>query len=239
MGAAIGALAVEEILLGTLLGTLLGLGFSFGVAAAFELAMQSCSCGDAPDIVQSDVVKFKVTDNSEISASSLMSATLCGTAVQNQTVPYTFSFLIGKGLSDGRPMYHAGLLLGGSFDVSGEAYKYAFAERWNGSVLVTFSKDKHQVLSRLKQIWVGGVLLDDCKETPEFGSVSPAPDMVTFVHEELARKLSTRNFKSPEDLAKNLKYTNCIAFAMRAGLLLAGYSEKQDFVDTCMTAIQG
>ena len=123
----------------------------------------------------------------------------------------------------------------GSFDVSGSAFNFMFVDRWQDGVVVTFYKTKQQALDRLRKIRVGEIPLTDCSETPEYASISPATTMTTFIHDELKRVLDMRSFSKPEDLQK-MKLTNCIVFAMRAGILLAA-EEKDHFLQQALSAI--
>ena len=80
---------------------------------------------------------------------------------------------------------------------------------------------------------VNDVPLTDCDETPAFTSFTPAGDLVQYVQEDLAKKLSVTGFKSEQGLA-NPTITNCIAFAIRGGMLLAGHDKAENFVKTCI-----
>ncbi|CAK9117476.1 unnamed protein product [Durusdinium trenchii] len=203
MGPALGvgaAVAAEEIIAVTAVAVLGGF-FAVGAACAFAEVMQNCSCGPAPDIPQDQsspdqMLTFKIKSQTDISSLTLVSAVLHGTTITNQKVPFTYSFLIGKGGADCRPRYHAGILIAGDFDAEGRKYGFLFAERWTDCVRVNLFASKSQ---------------------------------------ELPRRIDMHSFKKPEDL-KNMDKTNCIAFGMRAGILL-GQDERDHFLATCMTAI--
>ena len=238
MGAALGVLAAEEIIALVVLGVM---GTAAAVAGGVMLATatQNCSCGAAPTIIQANSEAFKITAASDISALSMVSAALQGQTVRNSKVPFNFSFVIGKGGSSGKPAYHAGVLIEGDFDVSGSAFNFMFVDRWKDGVVITFYETRQQAFDRLRKISVQTVsdtfLLTDCSETPQYSSLSPATAMATFVHEELKRVLDMRSFSKPEDLRK-MKLTNCIVFAIRAGILLAA-EEQDNFLKAALTAI--
>ena len=242
MGPALGvgaAVAAEEIIAVTAVAVLGGF-FAVGAACAFAEVMQNCSCGPAPDIPQDQsspdqMLTFKIKSQTDISSLTLVSAVLHGTTITNQKVPFTYSFLIGKGGADCRPRYHAGILIAGDFDAEGRKFGFLFAERWADSVRVNLFKSKRQALMLLRSINANTVDSTDCNETPSFTSLTTANAMVEFIHEEFSRKLDLRSFKTPEDL-KKMRFTNCIVFALRAGILL-GQDERDHFLATCMTAI--
>ena len=232
-------MAAEEIIAVTAVAVLGGF-FAVGAACAFAEVMQNCSCGPAPDIPQDQsspdqMLTFKIKSQTDISSLTLVSAVLHGTTITNQKVPFTYSFLIGKGGADCRPRYHAGILIAGDFDAEGRKYGFLFAERWTDCVRVNLFASKSQALMHLSKINVSGVQLTDCNETPSFTSMTTANAMVEFVRQELPRRIDMHSFKKPEDL-KNMDKTNCIAFGMRAGILL-GQDERDHFLATCMTAI--
>ena len=77
--------------------------------------------------------------------------------------------------------------------------------------------------------------MTDCDETPAFHAVKPATDMVQYVHEDFAKRMSTTSFQSERDLS-NPSITNCIAFAVRGGMMLAG-NDAENFLRTCGAAI--
>ena len=240
MGAAVGALAAEEIIALVLGGTIVVGGVAAAVAFSDVVQHSSCAaCAAAPDAVRtSGNVKttFRIKHREDISALSLVSAVLEGTEVLNKKVPYGFSFVIGKGENPKQPAYHAGILINGDFDVEGNNYPFMFVDRWKDALVVNFYREKRQALERLKSIQVGRVLLTDCNETPTFSSWTTANDMVQFAQEELLRKMDLRSFRSPEDLRK-MQLTNCIVFAIRAGILLAA-EDTNHFYTACMAAIE-
>lgn len=217
-----------------------------GALAAILEALQNCSCGNAPDIP--DVFEhgvpltktLKVSEVQEIEALTLMSAQLKGHQIKNSSVPYSFSFVVGKGSSTGRRVYHAVVLIHGQFDVQGDKFDYMLAERWCDGINVIFFTEKAMVFSHLQKITVGpdAIPLTDCSESPTFHSMVPAIDMVQYVQDDLGRELRISDFKGEGDLA-NLRITNCVAFAIRAGMLLAGPDNADNFVKTCGSAIRG
>ncbi|CAK9020407.1 Uncharacterized protein SCF082_LOCUS14907 [Durusdinium trenchii] len=240
MGPALGVLAAEEIIAIAIGTVVIGGGTAYLAAHAFEHAVQNCPCGPAPDIPQDQnipdqVMTFKIKSQTDISSLTLVSAVLRGTTITNQKVPFTYSFLIGKGEADGQHLYHAGILIEGDFDAEGRKFGFLFAERWADSVRVNLFKSKRQALMLLRSINANTVDSTDCNETPSFTSLTTANAMVEFIHEEFSRKLDLRSFKTPEDL-KKMRFTNCIVFALRAGILL-GQDERDHFLATCMTAI--
>ena len=233
-------LAAEEIIAIAIGTVVIGGGTAYLAAHAFEHAVQNCPCGPAPDIPQDQnipdqVMTFKIKSQTDISSLTLVSAVLRGTTITNQKVPFTYSFLIGKGEADGQHLYHAGILIEGDFDAEGRKFGFLFAERWADSVRVNLFKSKRQALMLLRSINANTVDSTDCNETPSFTSLTTANAMVEFIHEEFSRKLDLRSFKTPEDL-KKMRFTNCIVFALRAGILL-GQDERDHFLATCMTAI--
>ena len=64
---------------------------------------------------------------------------------------------------------------------------------------------------------VNDVPLTDCDETPAFTSFTPAGDLVQYVQEDLAKKLSVTGFKSEQGLA--------------------GHDKAENFVKTCVEAL--
>lgn len=141
-----------------------------GALAAILEALQNCSCGNAPDIP--DVFEhgvpltktLKVSEVQEIEALTLMSAQLKGHQIKNSSVPYSFSFVVGKGSSTGRRVYHAVVLIHGQFDVQGDKFDYMLAERWCDGINVIFFTEKAMVFSHLQKITVGpdAIPLTDC-----------------------------------------------------------------------------
>ena len=238
MGAALAAIPVGEALGGILLGSVLAVAVgAVGAAAviAFEHAMQNCSCGNAPQFVLSTPNVFRIQFDHEISAQGLASVRLKSTEVTNKQLPYGFTILICKGESQRGPVYHAGLLIEGDFDVGGANHKFLFADRWADGILVWFFDAKQEALGRLQTLLVHDVPLTDCSETPLFQATSCASSIVSFVHEELRREMNLRAFRRQEDLAR-LGFTNCIVFSVRAGLLLAA-DVKDQFYAACLAAI--
>lgn len=166
-----------------------------------------------------------------------MSAQLKGHQIENSLVPYSFSFVVGKGSSTSRRVYHAGLLIQGQFDVEGDKFDYMLAERWCDGTFLRFFTTKAMVLDHFRGITVGldAIPLTDCSESPTFHSAVPAMDMVQYVQDDLGRELSISDFTSERDLA-NHRITNCVAFAIRAGMLLAGPDNEANFAQTCVSA---
>lgn len=110
------------------------------------------------------------------------------------------------------------------------------AKSFTTCVRVTLFKEKSAALARIRDTMVNDVPLTDCDETPAFTSFTPAGDLVQYVQEDLAKKLSVTGFKSEQGLA-NPTITNCIAFAIRGGMLLAGHDKAENFVKTCVEAL--
>ena len=146
--------------------------------------------------------------------------------------------MVGKGFSETRssPVYHAGLLIVGKFEEAGQEFQYMLADRWNECVRVILFKENLAALAHIRKSVVYGIPLTDCDETPAFTSFVPAGDLVQYVQEDLSKKLSVTGFKSEQDLAKPT-ITNCIAFAIRGGMLLAGHDKAENFVKTCVEAL--
>ncbi|CAK9021315.1 unnamed protein product [Durusdinium trenchii] len=204
MGPALGVLAAEEIIAIAIGTVVIGGGTAYLAAHAFEHAVQNCPCGPAPDIPQDQnipdqVMTFKIKSQTDISSLTLVSAVLRGTTITNQKVPFTYSFLIGKGEADGQHLYHAGILIEGDFDAEGRKYGFLFAERWTDCVRVNLFASKSQALMHLSKINVSGVQLTDCNETPSFTSMTTANAMVEFVRQELPRRIDMHSFKKPEE----------------------------------------
>ena len=84
---------------------------------------------------------------------------------------------------------------------------------------------KSEALMHLSKIKVDGIQLTDCNETSSCTSMTTANAMVEFVRQELPRRIDMHSFKKPEDL-KRMDKTNCIAFGMRAGILLGDIQYK-------------
>ncbi len=241
-----GQVLVAEAVIETVL-VVLGVATVAGVAAValtgIVEALQNCSCGNAPDIP--DVFEagvpltktFKVSEVQEIEALTLMSAQLKGHQIKNSSVPYSFSFVVGKGSSTSRRVYHAGVLIQGQFDVQGDKFDYMLAERWCDGINVMFFTTKAMVLAHFQKITVRTIPLTDCSESPTFHSTVAAIDMVQYVQDDLGREFRISDFKGAEDLA-NFRITNCVAFAIRAGMLLAGPDNADNFVKTCESAIK-
>ena len=244
MGQVLVAEAVIEAVLKSLLGVSVACAATLTLVATLD-ALQNCSCGKAPHIpdvfeVGVPLTKtLKVSEVQEIEALTLMSAQLKGHQIKNSSVPYSFSFVVGKGSSESRRVYHAVVLIHGQFDVQGDKFDYMLAERWCDGINVIFFTEKAMVFSHLQKITVGpdAIPLTDCSESPTFHSMVPAIDMVQFVQDDLGRKLTISGFKGAEDLG-NLRITNCVAFAIRAGMLLAGPDNADNFVKTCESAIK-
>lgn len=239
MGAALAPLAMEEVVM--LAVAVFG---SVGVGLLFAEVMQNCSyskCPHHPDRVEGGVAltkTFKILKVEDIEALTPLSAELQGKLIKNSSVPYKFSFVVGKGFSETRrsPVYHAGLLIVGKFEETGQEFHYMFVDRWLDCVRVTLFKEKSAALARIRDTEVNDIPLTDCDETPAFTSFTPAGDMVQYVQEDLAKKPSVTGFKSEKDLA-NPTITNCIAFAIRGGMLLAGHGKAENFLKTCIDAI--
>ncbi|CAL1127836.1 unnamed protein product [Cladocopium goreaui] len=152
---------------------------------------------------------FKIFKAEDIEALTPLSAELQGKLIKNSSVPYKFSFVVG------RP-----------------------AKSFTTCVRVTLFKEKSAALARIRDTMVNDVPLTDCDETPAFTSFTPAGDLVQYVQEDLAKKLSVTGFKSEQGLA-NPTITNCIAFAIRGGMLLAGHDKAENFVKTCVEVERG
>ena len=177
---------------------------------------------------------FKIFKIEDIEALTSVSAELTGQQVKNSSVPYKVSFVVAKGFSESQPnpVYHAGLLIVGTFKVSDQDFDYLLADRWMDCVRVTFFKHKLAALNRFREIAVCGIPLTDCDETPAFTTRTPAQDLVQYVQEDLDKKMSVTAFKSEKEVA-NPRITNCIAFAIRGGMLLAGHKHAESFTKTC------
>jgi hypothetical protein len=180
-----------------------------GVGLVLSEVMQNCGCSKCPhlpDRVEGGVAltkTFKISKAEDIEALTPLSAELQGKLIKNSSVPYKFSFVVGKGFSETRrsPVYHAGLLIVGKFEETGQEFHYMFADRWLDCVRVTLFKEKSAALARIRDIVVNDVPLTDCDETPAFTSFTPAGNLVQYVQEDLAKKPSVTGFKSETDLA--------------------------------------
>ena len=237
MGAVLAAVAAEEAIAALLVITAAGVGTSL-LFVAIDQAVQNSGCGAAPEVVQPESIEIKLKQGDRMSAEDLMTATLKGSRISSSAVPYRFNLIVGKGVGHrGRRVYHAGIMIVGKFKVNGEDYDHLLAERWMDSVTIRFYRSKLEILDRFRLITVGDIPLTDCDETPSFTSVTAAPEMVEYIREDLGKTLDIANFRSERDLS-NPRVTNCIAFGIRGGMLLAG-SDAQNFVRTCEVAIRG
>ena len=236
MGAALAGLAAEEAIGMILIVAATAVGGALALAV-IDQAVRNCPCDAAPVVVQTESIEIKLMHADQLSAQDLMSAMLKGNHISNSAVPYRFSLIVGKGFGQQRTVYHAGIMIIGKFKVNGEDYDHLLAERWLDSVTIRLYQSKQKVLERFRLISVHEIPLTDCDETPLFTSKTPAPEMVEYVREDLGKTLEIANFRSERDLS-NPRVTNCIAFGIRGGMLLAG-PDAENFLRTCQEAIHG
>ena len=240
MGAVLAGEAALEIFL-IVFGVVAVGGVTVAAMATINHAMNNCAMCQQPPPFQGaagEEVEFRVDQQSDIAIDSTVSGQVKGKIITNSKAPFTFRFVVGKNTNGPRPPYHAGLLLRGSFTISGTSgnFDYLFAERWGSCVTIRLCKCRQQVLQRLRRIDYDGVMLDDCNETPEFESCQTAQSMVRFMHEELTRECRISGFSNPEDLYQP-GITNCISFAVRAGVSLTPES-RNGFVTACQKVLE-
>ena len=173
----------------------IGVAGGTGVGLVLVHAMRNCGCSSSPDLpdrVEGGITPtktFKIFKAEDIEALTPLSAELKGKLVKNSSVPYKFSFVVGKGFSRTRrsPVYHAGLLIVGKFEEAGQEFPYIFADRWLDCVRVTLFKEKRAALAQLREIAVFDIPLTDCDEIPAFTTFTPAGDLVQYVQDDLAK----------------------------------------------------